>query len=164
VGELREPGKAGASPSSIQPPLNGFEEERREAIYQRAWRDFITRLANRIAAEADSKGYEPAWILEISEIPRDITRVLFDNGVLGNRETYPTEAEYDGSGEIQDALDELEQAVERAWRGQMRVSEQMEQRREADQLRELRQKREADKGSKEALELEAIRKERRGSA
>jgi transcriptional regulator with XRE-family HTH domain len=29
VGELRESGKVGAPPSSIQPPLNGFEEERR---------------------------------------------------------------------------------------------------------------------------------------
>jgi transcriptional regulator with XRE-family HTH domain len=156
--------KAPAPPSSIQPPLNGFEEERRESIYQHALRDIIRRLAGRYAAQADDKGYEPAWMLEISEIPRDITQVLFDSGVLGNRETYPTEVEYRGSWEIDDALRELNQAVDRAWRGQMRVSEQMEQRREADQLRELREKREADKGSKEARELEAFRKERRGSA
>jgi len=31
VGELRESGKAQAPPSPTQPPLNGFEEERREA-------------------------------------------------------------------------------------------------------------------------------------
>ena len=30
VGELREPGKAEAPPSATQPPLNGFEEERRK--------------------------------------------------------------------------------------------------------------------------------------
>jgi transcriptional regulator with XRE-family HTH domain len=139
-------------------------DERREAIYQRAWGDFITQLAERIAAEADDKGLEPAWMLEISKIPRDITRVLFDNGILGNREAYPTEAEYRQSWEITDALTKLNQAVDRAWRAQMRVSGQLEQRREADQLRELREKREADKGSKEARELEAVRKEHRGSA
>jgi transcriptional regulator with XRE-family HTH domain len=152
------------APSPEPSLFNGLEDERRESIYQHAWRDFITQLADRIAAEAGDKGLEPAWILEISEIPRDITRILFDNGILGNREAYPTEAEYRQSGEIADALTKLDQAVDRAWRAQMRVSEQLEQRREADQLRELREKREADKGSKEARELEAIHKERRGSA
>jgi transcriptional regulator with XRE-family HTH domain len=152
------------APSPEPSLFNGLEDERRESTYQRAWRDFITQLADRIAAEAGDKGLEPAWILEISEIPRDITRILFDNGILGNREAYPTEAEYRQSGEIADALTKLDQAVDRAWRAQMRVSEQLEQRREADQLRELREKREADKGSKEARELEAIHKERRGSA
>jgi excisionase family DNA binding protein len=165
--------ESAVSPKDVAPLpepslLDALEVERRdewrEATNQRAWRDFITQLADRIATQADSKGYEPAWILEISEIPRDITRVLFDNGILGNRETFPTEAEYRQSWEIADALTELNRAVEQAWRAQMRVSEQLEQRREADQLRELREKREADKVSKEARELEAIRKEHRGSA
>ena len=161
----REPRPKAGGRSSREPTLfNGLEVERRESIYQHTLREIILQQANRIAAEADDKGYEPGWILEISENQERITRILLDNGVLGNRETYPTAAEYHQSWEIADALTELGHAVDRAWRGQMRVSEQMEQRREADQLRELREKREADKSSKEARKLEDIREERRGSA
>jgi len=152
-------------PSPSQRSLfNGFEEERRTAAYQRAWRDFITRQAERIDAEANEKGYEPAWILEISQIPRDITQTLFDNGVLGNREAYPTEAEYRGSWEIADALTELEHAVDRAWRTQMRVSERMERQREAAaELDSIwKRSKEASRSSKEALE--AFRQERSESA
>lgn len=36
VGELRESGKAEAPPSSTQPPLNGFEEERRFSRFSKA--------------------------------------------------------------------------------------------------------------------------------
>ena len=150
--------------SPSEPSFNDVLAEERRTGYQRSWRDFITRLANRIAAEADGKGYAPGWILEISEIPRDITQVLFDNGVLGKRETYPTEAEWRQSWEIFDALEELNQAVEQAWRAQMRESEHLERAREADVLSEMRKQREADKGSKEAHELEAIRDERSASA
>jgi transcriptional regulator with XRE-family HTH domain len=39
VGELRESGKAEAPPSSTQPPLNGFEEERRPTILARGVAD-----------------------------------------------------------------------------------------------------------------------------
>jgi len=151
--------------SSPEPSFNDVLNDERLSHYQRSWRDFITRLATRISSEADAKGYEPAWILEISEIPRDLTRVLFDNGVIGNRGTYSTETEWRQSWEIVDALDELNQAVEQAWRAQMRESEQLEQLREAaTELPQLRDKRKADKSSKEAREREAIRDERRASA
>jgi len=150
--------------SPSEPSFNDVLAEERRTGYQRSWRDFITRLANRIAAEADGKGYAPGWILEISEIPRDITQVLFDNGVLGKREMYPTEAEWRGSWEIFDALEALNQAVEQAWRSQMRESEQLERQREAAaELDSIwKRSKEADKSSKE--ELEAIRDERSASA
>src|SRR5829696_1918759 len=151
--------------SSPEPSLFTGVGDERLTHSQRSWRDFITRLANRVSSEADEKGYAPGWILEISEIPRDLTRVLFDNGVIGNRGTYSTETEWRQSWEIVDALDELNQAVEQAWRAQMRESEQLEQLREAaTELPQLRDKRKADKSSKEARELEAIRDERRASA
>jgi transcriptional regulator with XRE-family HTH domain len=152
-----------APPSQEKLFNNGVLEEERRARYQRSWRDFITLLANRIASQADTKGYEPAWILEISEIPRDITRVLFDNGVLGNRDAYPTEAEYRGSWEISDALEELDRAVEQAWRAQMREAERLERAREADQLTARRKQRQAeDRSRKEALD--DIRAERGAGA
>jgi hypothetical protein len=101
-----------------------------------------------------------AWI---AESPRRITRNLFDNGVLGNRETFPTEAEWRQSWEIFDALKELEQAVEQAWRAQMRVAQRLEQAREADKLAQRRKQREAEnKSGKEALD--DIRAERSESA
>jgi transcriptional regulator with XRE-family HTH domain len=49
VGELRESGKAEAPPSSIQPPLNGFEEERRVDRRAAALRDALEDL--RLTAE-----------------------------------------------------------------------------------------------------------------
>jgi transcriptional regulator with XRE-family HTH domain len=163
-GEPHSP-KEKASPSQEKLFNNGvLEEKRRIAAYQRAFRDVITRRAERIATEADDKGYEPAWILEISQDLREIAQTLLDNGVLGNREAYPTEGEYRGSWEIADALTELELAVDRAWRAQMRVSERMERQREAAaKLDSIWQRnKEADKSSKEALQ--AIRQERSESA
>src|SRR5215207_235581 len=155
---LVRPKAPGRSPS--EPSFNDVLAEERRTGYQRSWRDYITDEAERIASQADSKGYAPEWMRWVSETPRRITRVLFDNGVLGKRETYPTEAEWRQSWEIFDALDELNQAVEQAWRAQMRESEHLERRREAD---ELRKKREADNKIHEA-ELGAIRDERRTSA
>ena len=157
--------KAQAPPSPEQPSFNGLlEEERRTAIYQHAWHDYITEEANRIDAEADSKGYAPEWMLEIERKPRTITRTLFDNGVLGNPESYPTEAEYQGSWEIADALTELEHAVERAWHAQERESKRLDRKREAAaELDSIwKRSKEADRSSKEALE--AIRQERSESA
>src|SRR5215203_6465514 len=143
--------------SSPEPSLlNGLGDERL-ARHQRSWRDYITDEAERIASQADSKGYAPEWMRWVSETPRRIARILFDNGVLGKRETYPTEAEWRQSWGVFDALEELNQAVEQAWRAQMRESEHLERRREAD---ELRKKREADNKIHEE-ELEAIRDERR---
>ena len=154
------------APPSSQLTLNGaLEEERREPIYQHALRDYITLRARSIADQAESKDYyAPAWMLEVDAIPRELTRILFDNGILGNRETYPTEAEYRGSCEIADALTELEHAVDRAWRTQMRVSERMERQREAAaELDSIwKRSKEASRSSKEALE--AIRQERSESA
>lgn len=42
VGELRESGKGVAPPSPTQPPLNGFEEERREQPLG-VWKRYLTR-------------------------------------------------------------------------------------------------------------------------
>jgi transcriptional regulator with XRE-family HTH domain len=144
-------GKAEAPPS-LEPTLfNGLEGERRTSL-QRSWRDFITLLASQIKSEAESKGYAPSWILQIDAMPRFITKSLFDNEVLGSRETYPTESEWRQSWAIVDALDELDEAVEQAWRGQMQVAEGLEQAREADQLRKKREeKRTEDKNRKESL-------------
>jgi len=150
--------------SPSEPSFNDVLAEERRAGYQRSWRDYVADEAERIASQADSKGYAPEWMRWVSETPRRIARILFDNGVLGKRETYPTEAEWRQSWEIFDALEELNQAVEQAWRAQMRESEHLERAREADVLSEMRKQREADKGSKEARELEAIRDERRTSA
>src|SRR5215207_9320422 len=146
--------------SPSEPSFNDVLGDERLARHQRSWRDYIADEAERIASQADSKGYAPEWMRWVSETPRRIARILFDNGVLGKRETYPTEAEWRQSWEIFDALDELNQAVEQAWRAQMRESEHLERAREADVLSEMRKQREADKGSKEAHELEAIRDER----
>ena len=146
--------------SPSEPSFNDVLGDERLARHQRSWRDYIADEAERIASQADSKGYAPEWMRWVSETPRRITRVLFDNGVLGKRETYPTEAEWRGSWEIFDALEALNQAVEQAWRAQMRESERLERRREAD---ELRKKREADNKIHEE-ELEAIRDERSASA
>ena len=163
-GELDSP-LGVASPSQEKLFNNGILEEERRIRCQDSWRDYITQLASRIASQADSKGYAPEWMLEIAAIPRDITRILFDNGVLGRRQTYPTEAEWRQSWEIFDALQDLDQAVEQAWRAQMREAERLERRREAAaKLTQIGEQREADKGSKEARELEAIRTERSASA
>lgn len=150
--------------SPSEPSFNDVLADERRAGYQRSWRDFITLKANQIASEADSKGYAPEWMAEISSIPRDITNTLFDNGVLGKRETYPTEAEYRQSWEISDALEELKQAVEQAWRAQIRESDQLERQREAAAKLDSIWKRnkEADKSNKD--KLEAIRDERSESA
>ena len=141
------------SGSPLEPSFNDVLAEERRTRYQHSWRDYITQQADRIASQADSKGYAPGWILEIAARPRDITRVLFDNGVLGNRETFATEAEWRQSWEISDALEKLEQAVEQAWRAQMREAEKLEQAREAAAKLDSIWKRskEADKSSEEAL-------------
>ena len=159
-----ESGKVRAPSSQEKLFNNGGLEEERRARYQLSWRDYITLKANQIASQADDKGYAPEWMSEIAVLPRDITRVLFDTGVLGNRQTYPTDAEWRQSWEIFDALTELNQAVERAWRAQIRESEQMERQREAAaELDSIWQRaKEASKSSKE--ELEAIREERSQSA
>jgi excisionase family DNA binding protein len=150
----------GVRRSSLELSLfNGLEEERR-ARYQRSWRDYITLKANQIASQADGKGYAPEWMSEIALLPRDITRVLFDTGVLGNRQTYPTDAEWRGSWEIFDALTELNQSVEQAWRAQMREAERLEQLGEADELRRKREA--ATKDRNEALK--GIRQRRSASA
>jgi len=146
--------------SPSEPSFNDVLGDERLARHQRSWRDYIADEAERIASQADSKGYAPEWMRWVSETPRRIARILFDNGVLGKRETYPTEAEWRQSWGVFDALEELNQAVEQAWRAQMRESEHLERRREAD---ELRKKREADNKIHEE-ELEAIRDERRTSA
>jgi hypothetical protein len=151
--------KAAAPPSSEPTLFNGIEGERR-VRYQRSWRDFITQQARLIESEADEKGYEPGWILAVGALPGAITKALVDNEVLGSRETYPTEAEWRQSWEIVDALDALGEAVEQAWRGQMRVAEGLEQVREADQLRQKREEKRADDKNHEET-LKAMREERR---
>ena len=157
-----------APPSPEQPNFNGLiEEERRESAHQNAqnaWYDYITQEADRIASEADRKGYAPDWIKEIDELPRKVERVLFDSGVLGKDDTYRMDAEWRQSGDIADALAKLKRSVEQAWRAQIREAEKQDQRREAAaKLDSIRKRSEqADKSSKEALE--AIRDERRDSA
>src|SRR5215217_4317284 len=54
-------GKAEAPPSPEQPSFNGLLEQERRLGYQRSWRDFIALMANRIASQADAKGYAPGW-------------------------------------------------------------------------------------------------------
>jgi excisionase family DNA binding protein len=153
-----------AGRSSLEPSLfNGLGDERL-SHYQHSWRDYITHRANQISSQADSKGYAPEWMLEIASLPREITRALFDNGVLGKRETYPTEAEWRQSWEIFDALDVLNQAVEQAWRAQMRESEQLERQREAAAELDSAWKRINEGEKRRKKELEAIRNERRESA
>jgi transcriptional regulator with XRE-family HTH domain len=68
VGELREPGKAEATPSPTQPALNGFEEERREDRKTVRARDAIefaqrfTRLYENLNAIRDRMDeYRETW-------------------------------------------------------------------------------------------------------
>jgi transcriptional regulator with XRE-family HTH domain len=68
VGKLRESGKAEAPPSSTQPPLNGFEEQRREDRKAAGARDAIefarhfTRLYENLNAIRDRMDeYRETW-------------------------------------------------------------------------------------------------------
>ena len=75
VGELREPGKADAPPSSTQPPLNGFgEEERRVDRRDAALRDAIADLRRTtarnegfLAVRQALDGFCEAWEKRIAE-------------------------------------------------------------------------------------------------
>jgi|SRR5918995_6301688 transcriptional regulator with XRE-family HTH domain len=93
VGELRESGKAGAPPSSIQPPLNGFEEERRAteaeiiADYERitrehrmAWRAALDALADpweeRLSSGAFDRGMVEQFFTDVAAISGGVSRAL----------------------------------------------------------------------------------------
>ena len=81
VGELRDSGKVEASPSSIQPPLNGFEEERRADAYELALeaarrqvvqsRQATNRAEESGRAQTYFMRHENDSLMELSKYPPD---------------------------------------------------------------------------------------------
>jgi transcriptional regulator with XRE-family HTH domain len=85
VGELRESGKAAAPPSPTQPPLNGFEEERRASSSGvTSWAAYTRQVAGRVRGHADnpdSPAFRDPWaalffVEEANHIAADLFRFL----------------------------------------------------------------------------------------
>jgi transcriptional regulator with XRE-family HTH domain len=106
---------AEAPPSSIQPPLNGFEEERHAGVI--SWAAYTRQMASRVRGHADdpdSPAFRDPWsaLFFVEEANRNATYL---NRFVDEQLTAALEiADLEAMHELMAAFEELDKAIETA--------------------------------------------------